>query len=215
MNVYTTIFFDWNLYQPNKSSIKDLRTKFNIQSNEKKVKENVPYNEILGIYKVFKSENRIINDKNLRNRKGATGIWSGERDTLKIVAFDPVDEKESPPILAIYRGMEETFYKELLKVCIGIGCEIGKLEEDDKSEIKVIFKKQLSLEDIERRKNLDEVKIELEKEFNIRTNELKNIGYELSDIFFQEWESCINTYGYYDIRKLLNDTKGEVTNNGK
>ncbi|MDD3474411.1 MAG: hypothetical protein PHP08_00725 [Candidatus Dojkabacteria bacterium] len=206
MNSYTTIFFEWNMYQLNKHKLQNLRTRFNVIWNDKKLTEDVPYNEIVGIYKIFKCENRVINDTNIRNRKGATGLWSNDVDALKVVVFDTINVNESPPVLMIYKGEEGEFYRVLVKMCADIGCEIGKLIED-RNGLQVIFKRQLSIGEVKRIRDSEDSKVTLEKEFRNRILELKNVNVELGDEFIEEWKRCIQEYGYYNVRNLTNEIK--------
>lgn len=211
MNSFTTIFFPINTYQSNKHKLQNLRIRFGVNWNDKKIKENIPYNDILNVYKLFKSENQIINDESLKNRQGATGLWSSETDSLKIIVFNEIDEKESHPVLMIYRGCEEEFYRTLVKMCADIGCVIGKLVEDENGNLIEVFKKQRSIEEVERIRSLESSKNVIKELFNNRISELKNFNCNLSDEFVRKWEKCIEAFGYYDIRNLLN----EIGNNNE
>ncbi len=214
MNSYTTIFFPYGLYQPNKHKLQNLRTRFSINWNVKKVKENVPYIEIIDIYRLFKLESLIINDLNLRNRCGATGLWSNETNTLKIIVFNTTNENDYPPCLMIYRGEEKEFYKALVMMCINIGCLMGGLVEDEKGNLVQVFKRQLGAEEVHRLKDLEESKSSINEEFNARIEELKKMNCGLSDEFILLWKEMINKHGYYNIRNLLNEMSDKQENEG-
>ncbi len=201
MNTYTTIFFDYGMYQSHKHKLHNLIVLHNVVLDEQKIQNNVPYQEIVDIYKLFKTENRILNDENLRGRNGATGLWRNETSTLKIIAFDIKEVNESPPVLLVHKGEENSFYITLVKMCINLGCEIGKLEEDENG-IREIFKRKLSLSVIEKIRNVEESKEIIKELFDVKIEELQKLGYRFSDSFIKQWESCINTYGYYSINNL-------------
>lgn len=196
---YTTIFFDYGTYLPNKHKLENLRIRFNVVWDERKMIENVSYNEIVGIYKLFKTENRIIDDEKLRERRGATGLWKNERCALKVIGFDSCGD-ESLPILLIYRGDEDEFYRTLVSMCINFGCEIGRLVEND-TGIHEVFKKKLSYEVVEKLKS-KEVITEL---FDISIDELHKYGYIFGNDFIEKWKKCIKDYGYFSDDDLKNE----------
>ncbi len=205
MNTYTTIYFDYNMYQPNKHKLESLRSQFGVVWNEKKTQDNVSYQEILNIFKLFKTENRIINDINLRNRKGATGLWENGISALKIIVFDSF-ANENPPVLLIYKGNEGEFYIALIKMCINMGCEIGRLIEDE-SGIHEVFKRKLSFELVEKIKSTEESKEIMKDLFDMRVSELRKHVYVFNNLFIEEWKRCIDSYGYYNINSLMMEIK--------
>lgn len=207
MNTYTTIYFDYNMYQPNKHKLENLRSEFGVLWNEKKRKDDVRYQEILDIFKLFKTENRIINDANLRNRRGAVGLWENRTNALKIIVFNPL-ANENPPVLLVYKGNEDEFYIDLIKMCINMGCEIGKLVEDENG-IREVFKRKLSLEVIDKIQSSEESKETMKKLFDVRIYELQKHGYVFNNLFIEEWIRCINCYGYYNNNNLITEIKNE------
>lgn len=207
MNTYTTIYFDYNMYQPNKHKLENLRSEFGVLWNEKKRKDDVRYQEILDIFKLFKTENRIINDANLRNRRGAVGLWENRTNALKIIVFNPF-ANENPPVLLVYKGNEDEFYIDLIKMCINMGCEIGKLVEDENG-IREVFKRKLSLEVIDKIQSSEESKETMKKLFDVRIYELQKHGYVFNNLFIEEWIRCINCYGYYNNNNLITEIKNE------
>lgn len=204
MNTYTTVFFENGIYQPNKHKLQNLRSRFNIVWDESKLQENVPYGEILNIYSLFKVSNRIVNDVSLKDRKGAIGLWKNDECALKIIVFDAY-EGESLPVLMVYKGDEECeFYRVMMKMCIDLGCEIGRLEEDENG-IREVFKRKLNKDVVDKLRSAEESKEVMSELFDVKINELVGIGYKFSDLFISEWKENIKGLGYYSDNDLKDD----------
>lgn len=191
MEEYTVIHFDYGSYLSNKVEVKKIISDHELIWKDTKVKIGLPYESILGIYKFFKIDDKLINDKRLVERTGSIGIWSNPESAIKIVIFDKKNKEEQLPVLLIYKGTETCkFYREFMASCIRFGCTLSKVVENN-NICEEIFRKQLNFELINSLNNDEENKRIIERNFTIH-NEIRG---NYSNDFIGKWKSCIQKYG--------------------
>lgn len=209
-NEFTIIYFDYGFYTENKSKIQKLRMLHGLKWNQSKVKIGIHYDEILSAYELFGMNDKIIKDENLKGRTGSVGIWENtvSDDAIKIIMFDKKNEDEHLPILLVYKGSEEEFYKKLIELCVGLGCTLAKVVEID-GKFEELFKRKLNVELVEKLKNVELSKATMKENFINKIEEFKRHGHKFSDSFVAEWIKCIYKYGYYSMNDLLNEIKNK------
>ncbi len=207
---FTVIWFDYGMYHSNKYGLKKIIHEYGLAWNEGKVKTDLDYEVLVDIYKVFRVENRVVGDKNIEDRSGVSGIWESRENVIKIIMFDKKDENEHLPVLMVYKGEESGFYKEFIRLCVNIGCEISKIVEGENGEYDEIFKRKknvllysmLSDEFSQRQLMIDG--------FLRRVKELEVVGNMTSKEFISGWKELINKYGTYTDKMLFSETCSEL-----
>ncbi len=199
MTEYTIIYFGYGTYSLNKESVRKIINDNGLVWNENKIKTDLPFEDILNVYKTFKIDDKIINDTNLIGRLGSVGIWNNSENAIKIIIFSKKDKDGSLPVLLIFKGDEtSSFYKTFIKYCISLGCTISKVVEDD-GKFKEVFRKRINIELISNLDNDEETKKVLIELFKLTIDH----GYiKFSDSFLSKWKECINKYGNYRMSDL-------------
>lgn len=207
---FTVIWFDYGMYHNNKYRLKKIIHGYGLVWNGGKVRNDLDYEVLVDIYKVFRVENRVVGDKKVEGRSGASGIWESMGNAVKIIMFDKKNESEHLPVLMVYKGEESGFYKEFVRYCINIGCEVSKVVEGENGEYDEIFKRKknvllytmLSDEFSQRQLMIDG--------FLRRVKELEVIGNMTSKEFVRGWKELISKYGMYTDKMLFNELSSEM-----
>ena len=208
---FTTIFFGYGVYSQNKDRLKKMMSKDGFKWNASKMKLGVSSDVIVEAFKFFKCENRI--DDNLKGRGGSTGVWEVGDRAVKIIMFDKKSEDEHLPVLLVYKGTENEFYRSFISECIKLGCEIGKVVETEKG-VEEIFKKRVNIELVTKLDSVEGSKEVMKEMFINRVNELKGLGYFFSENFIKGWKNCIDKYGLYTDKMLYAEQQNNnVLNN--
>jgi hypothetical protein len=201
-NEFTTFYFDYNIYNSNKIKLKKIINNYGMKWNNGKMKLEISWDELLESFKFFKCDDKIISDKNLVGRTGSVGLWESSKEAVKIITIDKKDESEHLPVLLVHRGEEGEFYKDFIKTCVPLGCEIGKIVETEEG-FEVLFKKRINVDLVEKLGNIELNKDTMKENFMNKIEELKKHGHEFSDDFVVGWIRCIYKYGYYSLNDLL------------
>ena len=201
MTELINIFFNYGIYSLNKENIKKIISDNGLRWNENKVKLELSYEDILDIYKLFKIEDKIINDKTLKDRIGSVGMWNDLNNAVKIIIFSKKYDDEFPPVLLVFKGDETcSFYKTLIKYCVSLGCTISKIVELD-GKFEEVFRKRINVELISALDNDEETKKMLINLFDFDISK----SY-FSDSFVIKWKECIKNWGL----QTVNDLKIEI-----
>lgn len=206
---FTTVYFNYNVYTNNKIQLKKIISKHGLKWIPSKMKMGISWNEICEVAKFFKVEDRVIEDKNLVGRNGSTGMWESSSEAIKIFMFDKKVDSEHLPVLIVYKRnivseKSSIFYNEFVSECIKLGCEIGKLIEDE-GKLQLIFKKRVNIELAARLDTVEGSKEVVKEMFINRISELGNIGYKFSSSFIEGWKKCIDKYGIYTDKMLYDE----------
>lgn len=205
---FTTIYFDYSVYSQNKDRLKRMMNKFGFRWNASKMKLGLSNTQVVEVFKFFKVDNRINDDKNLVGRNGSGGVWEVGENAIKIIMFDKKSDDEHLPVLLVYKGTESDFYKGFIGECVKLGCEIGKIVESEKG-MEEIFKKRINVDLIDRLNNVEASKEAMKINFINRVEQLKYIGYLFSESFIKKWCELIDKYGYYTDKMLFTEIEKE------
>jgi len=213
---YTTIYFDYNIYSINKDNLKKIMFDNGLVFINNKVK-NYTWIELLEIFKYFKADDKIIENKDLLNRNGLTGLWENKNEAVKVVIFDEVlGKNDCLPVFMIYKRNElsnelnnelSLFYKKFIGTCINLGCEIGKVVETENGT-ELIFKKKINvkfndiLDDDEKNKKI------LEELFMNKVNLFPG---QYNSTFVEKWNECIKKYTNYTMKDFIKELEEKNT----
>jgi len=203
MTELTMIYFNYNIYNANKVKVKNIISKYGLSWQASKMKLGLPHEIILEAYKLFKIDDKISKDENLKGRSGSVGLWSNEKFSVKIIMFDKKTEDEHLPVLLVFKGIETSeFYHDLMAYCANLGCTISKIVEVD-GKYEEIFRKRINIELVNDLNSVSGTKKVL---CNMFDNHINNTGHgKFSDSFIAKWKECIKKYGNYTFRDLINE----------
>lgn len=213
MTEFTVIYYDYGLYSSNKVKIKRIMSNHGLKWNASKyVEHNIE--ETVNSFKIFGYIDKINNDDNLKNRTSSSGIWESSSEAIKAIMLEKRNEEEHLPVMLIFKGTEGSdFYTEFVNYCVKLGCWVSKVvQEDDK--FTEIFKKRINIELVEKLNNIQLSKSSMKENFLNKISEYKKHGHDFSDTFINGWQDCIQKYGYYSLKDLLNEIekKNELKN---
>jgi hypothetical protein len=201
---FTLIFFEHGMYHANKDRLKEIIRRYGLIWNEGRRRSGISYELMIDIYRTFKIEDNIIEDKLLEGRGGSSGIWESSSNAIKIIVFDTV-EGEHFPVLLVYKGDESSFYKEFILECIGIGCEISKVVEKEDGEFEQIFRKKKNIKMMMLLNDSFATRKIMEDNFLRRIKNMEKVG-EISSVeFIDGWKNLINKWGTYTDKMLIDD----------
>ncbi len=204
MSEFTVIYFDYGVYSNNKIKVKKIMSDNGLKWNFKKNLDLGP-EEVLNNFEIFGRLDKISDDKLLNGRKGSQGVWESEENAIKAVMIEKKSEDEHLPVLMIFKGNETgEFYKKFIGYCIGLGCTIAKVVEEEGKFLK-IFEKRVNIELVSRLDSVEGSKSVMKEMFLNRIDELSGIGYKFSSSFIEGWKECISKYGFYTTKELYDE----------
>lgn len=214
MMEFTTIYFDYGIYSPNKVKLKKIISEYRLKWIPSKMKLGISNEELFKAFKFFKVDNRVVNDENLKGRNGSVGIWESSSEAIKIIMIDKKEDSEHLPVLLVYKGIETSeFYQKFIQACIKLGCEVGKIIETEKG-MEEIFKKRINIDLVNKLDSVEGTKEVMKEMFQNQINSMSNVGHLFSDDFIREWKKCIEKYANYtremlyaEIRKVNDEKK--------
>ncbi len=187
---------------------------YGLEWNESKLTD-LSHEDMKNTYKTFFYIDKFINDERLRDRSGMSGIWEKKdgSSAVKVVVFDKKNDSELLPVMMIYKGVEDEFYKKSVGWCIRWGCVLSKVTEIDGKFEEVFKKRKLDDSVVVKLKGMEESKDVMKKQFDDRIKILRDFGCEFDSEFIKEWNDMIETYGCYYNRDLSKEIEEMIVNN--
>lgn len=203
MTELTIIYFDYNIYSPNKVKVKKIIKNYGLEWQESKMKLGLSNKVIIEAYTLFKIEDKIIKDQNLKERTGSVGLWSNDDFAVKIIMFDKKSEDEHLPVLLVFKGLEASeFYHELMAYCASLGCTISKIVEVE-GKYEEIFRKRINIELVNDLNSVEGSKKVLCEMFD---SNIANVSHgHFTDEFITKWKECIQKYGKYTFKDFVKE----------
>lgn len=170
--IYTVIIcYDWSV---NSEEIKKILTQNNFVLNLSKT-TNLTNDELKNELEKFKISDKVA----VENFTGISGLYENINIFIKII-------KVKDTSILIYKGNEESFYKELLKHCGSIGCLILKIIDDE-----IVFQYIKNVELLSCLNNITNEKTIKIRNFNTKMELYKEQNILYSDDFKNKWIKCI------------------------
>ena len=174
MNDYTVVILhEWSKYG---DDVKNIFHNHNLKWNSTKT-INLKNEDLINVFNKFQLTKLdfVING----NNAASSGVW--ENDDFS-VAIKIIKIANNDDVILIYKGVAKEFYTEFLKKCKDISSLIRKIVDD-----KTTFEKRLNIDLFKNLSNVNEIKKNKIKNFEIRIG----ITGGFSDEFKNKWIKCI------------------------